>query len=210
MQRPVAIDAINPLRDPSASLGDFTLDDTARALVAASDIVLVVDAGGLILDVGHSGVELAREGCGAWIGRPWLDTVAVDSRVKVEEMLAAPSGDILPAVRQVNHLSPRGADLPVAYAVIPFGDAGRRLAIGREMRSAAALQNRLVEAQHASEREYARLRDAETRYRLLFQMAADALLIVDAATRRIVEANPSAERALGVGVLRPSARWASA
>jgi transcriptional regulator PpsR len=202
MQRPVAIDAISPLRDPAASLAGLSAESVGSALVAASDIVLVLDAGGTIVDLAHNGVELAREGCGAWIGRPWIDTVASDSRGKVEEMLAAPVEGALPAVRQVNHLSPRGVELPVAYAIVPLSPDGRRLAVGREMRSLAAIQNRLVEAQHASEREYARLRDAETRYRLLFQMAADALLIVDAATRRIVEANPAAERALGVGVKR--------
>jgi transcriptional regulator PpsR len=202
MQRPVAIDAISPFRDPAASLSALTLDAFASAVVAASDIALVLDAMGMIVDLAHSGVELAREGCAAWIGRAWIDTVAVDSRGKVEEMLAAPVGDALPPPRQVNHLSPRGVELPVSYVVVPLGTDGRRLAVGREMRSLSAVQSRLVEAQHASEREYARLRDAETRYRLLFQMAADALLIVDAGTRRIVEANPAAERAVGVGVKR--------
>jgi transcriptional regulator PpsR len=44
------------------------------------------------------------------------------------------------------------------------------------------------------ERDYAKLRDTEYRYRLLFQMSGEAVVIVDAATRRIVEANPAAER----------------
>jgi transcriptional regulator PpsR len=44
------------------------------------------------------------------------------------------------------------------------------------------------------ERDYAKLRDTEYRYRLLFHMSGEAVVIVDAATRRIVEANPAAER----------------
>ena len=59
---------------------------------------------------------------------------------------------------------------------------GRVVAIGRDLRSIAALQQRLVEAQQSMERDYWRLRHVETRYRLLFQMATEAVLIVDAAT----------------------------
>jgi transcriptional regulator PpsR len=56
-----------------------------------------------------------------------------------------------------------------------------------------------VQAQQAIERDYARLRHAETRYRLLFQMSAEPVLLVDAATLRIAEANPAADRLLGAG-----------
>lgn len=196
MQRPVAIEPISPFRDPEGSLGALSAELASTALVASSDIALVLDADGYIRDVAHNGVELAREGCEAWIGQRWVDTVSRETRVKVEELLAASPVEGLPPARQVNHLSPRGVELPVRYSVVSIG-RGRRLAVGREMRSFAALQTRLVEAQHATEREYARLRDVEMRYRLLFQMSSEALLIVDAATRRVSEANPAAERILG-------------
>jgi transcriptional regulator PpsR len=199
MQRPVAIEPISPFRDPEGSLGGVDAAVASAAIVAASDVALVVSAEGVILDVAHNGLEVAREAPSAWVGRRWIDTVAPDSRRKIEEMLAGVGADPLQPPRQVNHLSVRGGDLPVSYAVVPLGDAGRLLAVGREMRGFAALQQRLVEAQHGAEREYARLRDAEMRYRLLFQMAVEPLLIVDAATRRITEANPAAERALGGG-----------
>lgn len=199
MQKPVAIDPISPFRDPEASLGAMEARVASTALVAASDVALVIDSDGVIVDVAHNGLELAREGCAAWIGRPWVDTVAAESRPKVLEMLAPHPPEGVQPARQVNHLSPRGAELPVRYTILPLGDSGRRLALGREMRSFAAIQHRLVEAQHAAEREYTRLRDAEMRYRLLFQIASEALLIVDAATRKIAEANPAAERMLAVG-----------
>ena len=46
------------------------------------------------------------------------------------------------------------------------------------------------------EREYARLRQAETRYRLLFQVSSEGVLIVDAQTSKVVEANPAASAQL--------------
>ena len=54
-----------------------------------------------------------------------------------------------------------------------------------------------MEAQQALERDYAKLRDAEGRYRLLFRLSGEAVLVIDAHARRIVEANPAAERLLG-------------
>ena len=47
------------------------------------------------------------------------------------------------------------------------------------------------------ERDYLRLRAAESRYRLLFDLSAEATLIVDAATNRFVEVNPAARRLIG-------------
>jgi PAS domain S-box-containing protein len=47
------------------------------------------------------------------------------------------------------------------------------------------------------ERDYSRLRQAETRYRLLFQMSPDPVLILDGTTQRVTEANPAAARLFG-------------
>ena len=58
----------------------------------------------------------------------------------------------------------------------------------------SAMQQRMVAAQQAMEREYERLRQAETRYRLLFQLSTEAVLIVEAESGKIVEANPVAGR----------------
>ncbi|WP_031336120.1 transcriptional regulator PpsR, partial [Rhodopseudomonas sp. B29] len=46
-------------------------------------------------------------------------------------------------------------------------------------------------AQQSMERDYIRLRHAETRYRLLFQVSSEAVMIVDASNELIVDANPA-------------------
>ena len=69
--------------------------------------------------------------------------------------------------------------------------------IGRDLRPMAALQQRVVESQQDMEREYTRIRNAEKRYRLLFQLASEAVLILDSSTARITEANPAAALLLG-------------
>jgi transcriptional regulator PpsR len=47
------------------------------------------------------------------------------------------------------------------------------------------------------ERDYSRLRQAETRYRLLFQMSPDPVMVLDGTTQRVTEANPAAMRLFG-------------
>jgi transcriptional regulator PpsR len=97
---------------------------------------------------------------------------------------------------------PGVADVPVIYAAVDLQREGRVIAVGRDLRAVAALQQRLVDAQQAIERDYWRLRHAETRYRLLFQTAAEGVLVVDAASLKVIEANPAAGRLLGEAARR--------
>jgi transcriptional regulator PpsR len=75
---------------------------------------------------------------------------------------------------------------------VRLGAAGPVLAVGRDLRAVAAIQQRFIDAQQEMERDYWQRRQAESRYRLLFQVARDAVLVLDAETLRIGEANPMA------------------
>jgi transcriptional regulator PpsR len=182
---------------PKDSLGDLDAEAAARVIAAAADVALIVDADGVIRDLAVGTGEVAPEGHERWLGRPWIETVTVESRPKVAELLRDAAAGALPRWRQVNHPSPRGADTPVLYSAVAAGAARRVVALGRNLRSIAALQQRLVDAQQSLERDFWRLRNVETRYRLLFQMATEAVLIVDAATQQVVEANPASGELLG-------------
>ena len=70
---------------------------------------------------------------------------------------------------------------------------------GRDLRVMSALQQRLMNAQQSMERDYSRLRDVEMRYRLLFQLSSEAVLILDPARSRVTEANPAARGLVGEG-----------
>jgi transcriptional regulator PpsR len=73
----------------------------------------------------------------------------------------------------------------------------RIVAFGRDLRAMSVLQQRLVSAQQSIERDFSRTRHIETRYRLLLQTSADCVMILDAGTRKVVEANPPARALLG-------------
>jgi transcriptional regulator PpsR len=166
----------------------------ASLICAAMDLTLIVDRNGIVREV-----RCASEGlCGTvdgkcrWLGRHWADTVTVESRPKIEELIRDAAGSSPPRWRQVNHPAEQGPDVPIMYSAVRMGDTGRIMAVGRDLRPVATLQQRLVNAQQSMEREYAKLRHAETRYRMLFQIASEAVLVVDAANGRVIEANPAA------------------
>lgn len=189
---------VDQFRAPKRTFGDVDAEAAAKLVTAASDIALVLDSKGVIRDVSFGSDELAREGYDNWLGRRWIETVTVESRPKIEEMLRDAGSSSPPRWRQVNHPSDRGADVPVRYAAIQVGQSGRIVAIGRDLRVIATLQRRLVDAQQSMEKEYSRLRHAETRYRLLFQISSEGVVVAEASTLRIVEANPAATQVIGI------------
>lgn len=194
---------MRPFGAPQRSIGALSAQAAGELLCIANDITLVLDAAGVIIDVSSSHDELSRELLDDWIGRPWLETVTLESRPKVELLLReAAQRDSAPRWRHLNQLLPGGRELPLMLATMAAGaDNGgaRTFVFGRDLRATAALQQRLLEAQTALERDYWRFRHAETRYRHLFQVAAEAVLVVDATTQKILEANPAAARLLGDG-----------
>ncbi len=132
----------------------------------------------------------------AWLGHRWIETVTPESRPRIEEMLREAAADGVSRRQQVNHLS-AGGDFPVAYTTIRLKDEKQLVALGRDLTAVSALQKRVVEAQQSLEHDYWRLRFGETRYRLLYQVSAEPVLVVDGATLRVVEANPAAATLFG-------------
>lgn len=198
------------MRSLKKSLGSLDADAASRLASLAGDITVMLDRDGIVRDLAVGSESLSKDSdANSWIGRRWIDTVTVESRPKIEQLLKdATSNGKQPAQwRQVNHPSGAGrTDLPVRYATMPLRPNGTIVALGRELRSLSMMQQRLVESQQAMEREYARVRYAETRYRLLFQVSAEAVLILDAATLRVTEANPAAQRLLGPAAKRVAGR----
>ena len=192
--RPLA--ALARFNAPLDSLGSIDPETAATLIATSSDVALVIDRDGVIRDVAFGNDELARAAHRDWIGRRWVDTVTIDSKPKIEALLKEAS-DEPSRWRQVNHPGLQGPDVPVRYSAIRYHQDRRIVAVGRDQRALASLQQRLIEAQQGMEREYARIRDSEKRYRLLFQLAAEAVLIVDAESQRVLEANPAALALLG-------------
>ncbi len=187
---------------PSRSLGPLTIESVSKLIAAAADVSLVVDANGVICDMAFGSDSLKNLGYDRWIGQPWIQTVTKESRPKIEALLRDADSQATPRWRQVNHPSDSGPDLPLSYyAVKVDGDPSSALprhsvVFGRDLRAVAATQQSLIDAQQASLHEHWRLRDAQSRYRHLFQGSSEGLLIIDSVTQKVTEANPAAHALL--------------
>lgn len=187
---------MTPFKSPNRYMKNFTSELTASLIAAANDISLIIDEDGVIQDVAVGSEDSSMQSAIDWIGRPWADTVTLESQAKIKDLLRDSSSRSPSRWRQVNHPVGDGPDLPILYKSLSYGSDGRTVAFGRDLRPMSHLQQQLLDVQHSMERDYARLHQAETRYRMLFTMASEAILIVDADSRKVVEANPAAGRLL--------------
>ncbi len=176
-----------------------TLDARAAAslLAVAGDIAVLVDPAGIVRGVSVGPTDVAVDLSREWVGRAWQDTATADTKLKIETLLREVATKGVSKRRQVNHTTPSGAELPIAYTAVRVGEDGSVVAVGRDLRHLSSLQQRLVEAQQSMERDYWRLRHVETRYRLLFQLASDGILVIDASTMKVLDANNAAGQVFG-------------
>jgi transcriptional regulator PpsR len=181
----------------------YTLDmladvdtQTVKSIVAAgSDIALLITADGIVEDVYMGPDTPPANDVADWSGARIDDIVTEESRGKIDDMLAkARTTDAPPRWREINHVSPGEDDFPVRYAAVRTGSKGDVILLGRDLRVVAQLHKRLVEAQLTMEQDYERIRQIETRYRVLFETTHEALLIVSSETGRIIDANSAAAR----------------
>ncbi len=177
-----------PFSDPDAMFDGFTKEDIIELAYSSGDFMLAIDENQIVRDVAVnvSDHSLAQK----WIGQKWSDTVTVESKPKITQMLDA-ENDARHVWRQVNHLHDDG-DVPVNYKIVKPVNNPWHIAIGRDLRSVSLLQQRLLKTQQSMERDYLNLRQTETRYRLLFDNISYPVLIADAGNYQIQQANRAA------------------
>jgi transcriptional regulator PpsR len=210
-KRPYEQTASSPGRDAALSALSHLAPELASTFAAvASDIALVIGADGVISNVAVAGDGSPLPMGVDWVGRRWTDTVTRDTRDKIEQLLDETNLRGVSQRREVTLLSANGCDIPIAFTAIRLGTHGPLLAVGRDLRAIAAIQQRFIESQQEMERDYWKRRQAEARYRLLFQVATDAVLVVDALTHDVLEANRAAGRLFASAPSALAGRKASA
>ena len=160
----------------------------------SGDIAIELDPDGAIRTV-RFGRELCDGSPAAardWEGSLWLDTVSSDSRTKAERLLSEASRMGVTGFRQIQQSLPGGDSVPVEYAAVRDASGTGTVLLGRDLRGVAELQRRYVEAQQSLERDHWKLRQVETRYRMIFRESSEPGVVVDPDTIRILDANPAA------------------
>lgn len=165
--------------------------------LAQPDVTLVLDMGGVIREASVSSV-LSEENVNGWLGQSWRETVPDLVGEKVRRIIDDARDSGISAFRQLTQRFPSGREVPMEYTTVLLGGRSGMLAVGKSLLAVAELQSRFIAAQQSLERDYWKLRDVETRYRLLFNHSSEAVLLLRDGSFGIVEANPAAIQILGL------------
>lgn len=139
---------VKAFRAPHDAIGMLDADTAATLVATASDVALVMDRDGVIQDMAFQQTDLSVElaSYGRWFGRPWSETVSTESRAKVDTLLREAERNGASGWRQLTHQSTNGRDVPILYSAVRLTGSERIVALGRDLRAVAALQQRLVDA----------------------------------------------------------------
>ena len=162
-------------------------------LTTLADVIMLVSADGVVLDITVSGRELQRLNLKEWQGKTLSAVASLDSQDKLRNLLVKPEKNTASPWRHVN-LTAGDADVPLQLLAVAQADTNHFWVFGRDLSGVSKMQKRLVESHQSMERDYLRLRHMEARYRLLFETVTDPVLVVDVSQRRVMEANQSAQQ----------------
>jgi transcriptional regulator PpsR len=194
MDKQVSREVSRSFRSSDELFSGLGADALGILATANSDVTVVIGHDSKVLDVAYRDQALKAWDVEDWIGRPWRDTVTSESRDKIEEMLEESAKASTTRSRQVNHPSKTGRDLPVGYRLISLTGWPHKVALGTDLRPMAEMQQRLIRSQIEMEKDYRKLRDIESRYRILFHLAVEPLVVVESQTLKILDANEGAAR----------------
>ncbi len=158
------------------------------------DVTLLLDMDGVIREATLSS-SMSKENIDSWLGQPWSSVVG-GAGEKIQRMMQDTRRTGISAFRQINQVFPSGLEVPMEFTTVLLGGRAGMLAIGKNLQAVAELQARLISAQQTIERDYWKLREVETRYRLVIEDSNDAVLLAKVPDLRIVEANRTAATAL--------------
>jgi transcriptional regulator PpsR len=160
----------------------------ALLLASAADIVVIIDSKGVIVDLSTSVSAVSSESV---VGRRLSDMVSLESKAKVGDMLGpAPVGP-MPRKFEINHRLANGGEVAFLYSAYRCAEGGATVATGRDLSGLAQLQQRLIESQRLADEHFLRLRTADARYRVLFHLSGEAVVLVDAASIKLQDVNPA-------------------
>ncbi len=179
------------------TLASIPPDLMGQIIATASDIALVVSGDGVIGTVLLNPHHRTFGTLGQWEGRPLRSVLTPESVAKFdarEQELIAQGGT---RAVELNHVDDHVQEFAVRYALHRVSENGSILMLGRDLRPIAEMQQQLVKAQLALERDYEAQREIDTRYRVLMETTRDAILVTSMTTGRIVDVNIAASVMLG-------------
>ncbi|MDJ0825366.1 MAG: transcriptional regulator PpsR [Rhodobacter sp.] len=167
-------------------------------IATASDISLVISDVGKILSVLVNPTHPSFGNLDHWDGRDIRSFLTVESVPKLDAVLDDIARDEIPKRGiELNHSDGTTWEFPVRYTFHQIGPDGALLMLGRDLRPIAEMQQQLVKAQLALERDYEAQREFDTRYRVLMEATREGVAFVAVATGKISDVNDAAATLFG-------------
>jgi len=194
MDKLVSREVYRSFRSHDSIFAGLGADALASLATANADISLILSQDGMVIDISYRDRAFKAWNVDDWVGRPWSETVTPESRDKINDLLQESVRSSPTRSRQVNHPAPGSRDLPIGYRIVSFDGSTYKMALGTDLRAMGEMQQRLVRAQIEMEKDYRKLRDIESRYRILFHLALEPLIVVEAQSLKILDANEGAAK----------------
>jgi transcriptional regulator PpsR len=172
-------------------LGDIIAD--------VADVAVVISEAGTVLSVLVNPVHDFFRRLENWEGKDLRTALAPESVAKFNARLAdflQAQGEVRPI--ELNHADASGRwEFPIRYSLHRIAPDGAILMLGRDLRPIAEMQQQLVKAQIALERDYEMQREYDTRFRVLMESAREAVVFVSVQTGKVTESNAMAAAIFG-------------
>ncbi len=170
----------------------------SEIISTASDIAIFVAPNMRVVSVLVNPTHRSYGQLTDWEGRMLTSLLTPDSAMKFESRFI----DLTEKRRahlqvELNHVDQSRWEFPVRYALHLMESDGSILMLGRDLRPIAEVQQQLVAAQLALERDYESQREMDTRYRVLMEVSRDPIMLVSMSSGRIADLNPAAAQMLG-------------
>lgn len=171
----------------------------AEIVRRVADLGIVMSPEGEVLGVFANPAFRQRDALARYQGMQLRDTFAAESVVKFEARLASFRDDpeqVRPV--ELNHKGEgKNPGFPVRYSFHAIGENGKILLMGRDLRAIAEMQQQLVAAQLALEKDYESRREHDMQFRVLMASVDEAMVFVSLPDGTIRDCNPAARVLLG-------------
>lgn len=179
----------------SSSLVPVIEPEIVSQIVASlCDVALLMSIDGRVLGVMINPDFRCDTDITKWEGHPLTDVLNVESTPKFQERLSGflrDEGMVLPV--ELNHQDTKGnAVFPMRYSFHRIGTDGTFLMLGRDLRPIWEIQQQLVSAQIALEKDYEARRENDALFRVLMASSQDAIVFISAKTGQITDCNSAA------------------
>lgn len=173
-------------------------DLLSEVVASAADLALLVSPSRRVVSVMSEAQNGLQAKVADWEGAPLQTIFAPESWRKLDARLTELSeGRRARISLELNHSDNTAWEFPVRYTLHRIGADDSVLMIGRDLRPIAEVQQQLVSAQLALERDYESQRELDTRYRVLMEVSRDPIIIVSMSSGRVADLNTAAATLLG-------------